>query len=240
MFETIAIAAIVVIAGFLQGLTGFGFGLIALPLLGLFIPIKTVIPLIVMLGFCLTLTLTIQLRRSIRFRNMIMLFIATVPGIPLGVYLLKHLSAQPLSLALGALMISFTSYQLMVKPTPRPLGLPWTLTAGFLSGILGGSIGAGGPPVIIYSTMQPWSKDESKATLTFFFFVSTIVILANHAVSGLITGEVTTYFLTSLPALGVGIFLGTIAYKYISDQGYRKLALVLVFLLGCMMIIKNV
>ncbi len=240
MFETIAIASIVVLAGFLQGLTGFGFGLIALPLLGLILPIKTVIPLVVMLAMGVCITLSIQLRASIRVRNIVILTIATLPGIPLGVFALKHISPHSISILLGVIMISFTAYQFIAKPALRELGLPSTITAGFLSGLLGGATGAGGPPVIIYSTLQPWSKDETKATLAFYFLITGLSIVATHAYSGLITSEVINYFTVSLPALAVGIFLGTFAYKHISDHGYRKLALVLVFLLGCMMVLKNV
>jgi len=239
MFETIVIAIIIFAAGFLQGLTGFGFALIALPLLGLLIPIKTIIPLVVILALCISLTLSLQLRRSIRFNNITVLFLATIIGIPVGVYSLKHIPAEILSLALGCLMIAFTSYQLLAKPSPCKLGLPSTITAGFFSGILGGSIGAGGPPVIIYSAIQTWSKDEAKSTLAFYFFISGIIISAFHAYSGLITSDVLNYIAISLPSLTVGVFLGTFAYKHISDHGYRKLATILIFLLGCMMIFKN-
>lgn len=239
MLETIALASIVLVAGFLQGLTGFGFGLIALPLLGLFIDIKTVIPLIVMLAIFISITLSIQLRASINLKSIYVLFAATIPGIPLGVYILKHIPTETLAIGLGIIMIAFTSYQLLAKPTPRPLGIIPTAFAGFMSGAIGGSIGAGGPPVIIYSTIQPWSKDQAKATLAFYFAISGAMISISHAYSGLITKEVTNLFLVSLPGLAVGIFLGTIAYSHISDHGYKKLAFILVFLLGCIMIYKN-
>lgn len=240
MIDTIALTLIVLAAGFLQGLTGFGFVLIALPLLGLFLPLKTIIPLLIMLALCISFYLSIQLRRSIRFRNIVTLFIATLPGIPLGVYTLQRVSPQTLSLGLGLLMISFTSYQLLATPKPRPLGTWSSLLAGVLSGILAGSIGAGGPPVIIYSALQPWSKDESKATLAFYFAVTGLIVSINHAITGLITEEVLHYFLISLPALLVGIILGVFGYKHISDHGYRKLAFILVFLLGCMIIYRNI
>lgn len=240
MLETLSIAAIVVAAGFLQGLTGFGFGLIALPLLGLFIPIKTVIPLVIMLAMFISLTLSVQLRNSIRMKTISVLFLATLPGIPVGVYALTHVSSDILSLVLGLLMVSFTTYQLVAKPEPRKLGYPSTLTAGFACGVLTGSISAGGPPVIIYSALQPWSKDEAKATLAFYFLISGCTVLATHAYTGFITDEVLSYFTVSFPALVIGIFSGTFAYKHISDHGYRKLAIGLVFLLGCMMVYKHI
>jgi hypothetical protein len=240
MLETTSLAIIVTIAGFLQGLTGFGFGLITLPLLGLFFDIKTIIPLVVMLALCISLIQTFQFRKFIKLKDIYVLIAATVPGIPLGVYTLKQIPAGILAIGLGVLMIVFTTYQLLTKSAPRLLGLSSTILAGLSSGILGGSIGAGGPPVIVYSTMQPWSKDQTKATLAFYFSISGMIISMTHAYTGLITQQVRHLFLISLPTLAIGIFLGTLAYTRISDREYKRLALVIVFFLGCMMLYRNI
>ena len=240
MLETIALTAIVVVAGFLQGLTGFGFVLIALPLLGLFIGIKTIIPLVILLALCISMTLSVQLRSSINLKSIYGLMAATIPGIPLGVYTLKHIPAEMLAIIVGIIMVAFTSYQLLAKPTAKQLGIPSTILAGFVSGVLAGSIGAGGPPVIVYSSLQPWTKDQAKATLAFYFAISGAMVSITHAYTGLITQEVLKLFLISIPALIVGILLGSIAYKKLSDHGYKKLAFIIVFILGCMMIYKNI
>lgn len=240
MVETIALAVIILAAGFLQGLTGFGFVLIALPLLDMFLPLKTIIPLACLLALCISVTLSLQLRKAICFRNIALLFAATVPAIPVGVYVLKRVPPEFLGIALGSLMIAFTSYQLAAKPTPRHLGRAWTVIAGFLSGVLGASIGAGGPPVIIYSAMQPWEKDRAKGTLAFYFLISGAMVSSMHAASGLITKEVLRLFAMSLPSLAAGIMLGLYAYTRLSDIHYRKLAFVLVFCLGCMLLYNSI
>ncbi|WP_404823691.1 sulfite exporter TauE/SafE family protein [Pseudodesulfovibrio thermohalotolerans] len=68
MLETVSIILIVLAAAFLQGLTGFGFGLIALPLLGFFLSIKTSVPLMVLLALIISLYLTIRLRKCINLK----------------------------------------------------------------------------------------------------------------------------------------------------------------------------
>ncbi|WFS61002.1 hypothetical protein LF599_09945 [Pseudodesulfovibrio thermohalotolerans] len=70
--------------------------------------------------------------------------------------------------------------------------------------------------------------------------MSGLVIILSQALSGMITGEVLHLYALSLPALLTDIFLGTRAYKHLSDKGYRTLALAVVFLLGCMMIYRNI
>ncbi|BDQ32776.1 sulfite exporter TauE/SafE family protein [Pseudodesulfovibrio portus] len=239
MLDTTAILGIILLAAFLQGLTGFGFALIALPLLGFFIDIKVSVPLMLLLATIISLYLSFRLRKSINLKSTYILMIATLPGIPLGTYALKHFSTQWLSVGIGVLMVVFTSYMLLLKPRQRELGTVVTSLAGFLCGALGSSIGAGGPPVIIYTTLQPWNKDRAKGTLAFYFSFAGLVTIASHAFTGMITGEVLHLYAMSLPSLVTGIWLGTTAYKHLSDHGYRKLAFVLVFLLGCMMLWRN-
>ena len=47
----------------------------------------------------------------------------------------------------------------------------WAYLVGFLSGGLGGTIGANGPPVIIYTSAQPWSNDKIRVTLQGFIAI---------------------------------------------------------------------
>ncbi|MEF2145901.1 MAG: hypothetical protein V3573_10680 [Desulfovibrionaceae bacterium] len=55
MTELAALCLITACAGFVQGLSGFGSVLLSLPLLSFFLPIKTVIPLVALLAFCINL-----------------------------------------------------------------------------------------------------------------------------------------------------------------------------------------
>jgi len=240
MLETAAIVSIVLAAAFLQGLTGFGFGLIALPLLGFFLDIRTSVPLMVLLAEIISIYLSFHLRKDINLQCTFTLLGASLVGIPLGVYALMQIPSQGLSVSVGIIMVAFTSYQFMVRPAPRAFGKWLTVLAGFCSGVLGGSLGVSGPPVIVYTALQPWTKDQAKATLACFFALSSLVIIATQAASGMITGEVLHLYALSLPALLSGIFLGTKAYGRLSDHGYRRLALALVFLLGCMMLYRNI
>ena len=50
-------------AGFVQGLSGFGSVLLSLPLLALFLEVKTAIPVVALFGVALTIFLLVQLRQ---------------------------------------------------------------------------------------------------------------------------------------------------------------------------------
>ncbi|WP_022662694.1 sulfite exporter TauE/SafE family protein [Paucidesulfovibrio longus] len=231
---------VAVLAGFVQGLSGFGSVLLSLPLLCLFLPIKTVIPLIALLAFCINLWLTLELRRHLRPRRLGLLLAATLPGVPVGVYTLKTVPAQWLEIFVGAVLVLFALHSLLTTPKSRTLHPLWAAPAGFLAGVLGGSIGTNGPPIILYASLQPWPKDEIKASLSGYFLAAGLLVSGTHAATGLITPEVLRLFAMALPALAAGVLGGIAAYRRLGEGHYRKLILGALFALGVMLFVRAV
>ncbi len=224
------------LAGFTQGLSGFGSILLALPLLTLFIDIKAVVPLVALHGLLMTALLLIQLRRHLEWGKILPLFAGSVPGIPVGVYYLKHMNTDALQMTMGVILVSYGLFSLLFKPVIWEMKRAGVYIIGFLAGCMGGAMGAAGPPVIVYTSLQPWTKDTIKATLQGFFFASGIVVVGLHALNGLTTQRVLTYFLISLPALVVGTYAGSFFYGRIGEVTYKRVMFVLLAFLGAFMI----
>lgn len=240
MAETIAFHLIIFIAGFTQGFTGFGSALIMLPILTILSGVKTVVPLVILLGLCINVILLPQVFRHVYWKRIITLLTANVPGILVGVYILKTMSTGFLELVIGVLLVAFPSY-LMSRGVPQQeVASGWVWPVGFLSGVLGGSVGAGGPPVIIYTAMQPWSKHVIKSTLVGFFLLTSIVASVAQAAGGLVTREVLALFISGLPALVTGVLAGSYLFGKVDSGAYRKVLNVLLILLGVFMLIKAV
>jgi uncharacterized protein len=229
---------IALLAGFTQGLSGFGSVLVALPLLALFLDFNTAVPLVSTWGMTINIILVVQLRPHLRFGHIVPLTLAALPGIPLGVYMLKHVAVWVLELLLGVLLMVFSLYFVWSGGKTRRLARGWAGAAGFTSGFLGGCLASSGPPVIVYTALQPWSKDEIKSTLIGYFFLSGLVIIAAQAVSGLFTPEVLTGSLLSIPVVILGVFLGTAFYRRLETTHYRQVVVGLITLLGLLTLIK--
>lgn len=236
MNEYILLIGITFLAGFTQGLSGFGSILLALPLLTLFLDIKTVIPLAALHGLLTTSILFIQLRRSLDWKKILPLFVGSIPGIPLGVYYLKHMNTDVIQLTMGMILVSYALFNLTFRPVMWELKTAGASVTGFLAGCLGGALGAAGPPVIVYTSLQPWTKDMIKATLQGFYLASGLVVVALHALNGLTTMPVLRYFLISVPALILGTYVGSFFYGRINDQTYKKVMLILIAVLGAFLI----
>jgi len=92
--------------------------------------------------------------------------------------------------------------------------------------------------VIIYTTLQAWPKDEIKSTLTGFFFLSGLIIIAAQARGGLVTTAVLTCSLISIPCIIVGVILGSSIYQKLETDRYRQVVVGLITLLGLLTVVK--
>lgn len=233
----ITIGLIFFIAGWVQGVSGFGSVLVAIPLLTLFIDIKVAVPLCMLTSLIITTYMVIQLRNHFDRKKILPLCIGSIPGILIGATVLKAVPSQTIRTLLGILIISYSLYSLFFTIKTRKLHKAWGYIAGFSSGSIGAAFSAGGPPSIIYSTMNNWNKDEIKATLTAFFCFNSYLGAGAHALSGITTLVVLKYFLISSPFVLLGTASGSYCYRFFRKDVYLKVVFSFLVLMGIMMIL---
>jgi len=225
------------LAGLVQGVTGFGSALVAIPLLCLVIDIKTAVPLCTLSGLIITTTMVLQLRKDVDRRKIMPLCISAIPGIFIGATLLKTVDSSTIRFLLGVFLVVYSIYSLAVRPRPRKLHPAWGWFAGFSSGAIGAAFSAGGPPTIIYTMLNNWSKDEMKATLTGFFMVNSYIIAVVHGVTGVTTKQSLFLFLTSAPFVLIGTLGGSRICRFLPGRNYLKTVYIFLILMGGLMIL---
>ena len=237
--DIVPIIFIALISGFIHGLSGFGSVLISLPLLTFFFDIHTIVPLISIQALCINFSLFFKLRKSVKKRELNFFIISAIPGIFIGIYIFRKVPSEILKMVIGAIIMSFSLYLLLNRSFKKDLGGIWAVIAGFLAGILGGSIGANGPPVIIYSAIQNWTKDQVKSTITSFLFFAGLMTVFLQMYYGYITYKVLVLFSVSIPSLATGMIIGSLFYKFMNDRFYDIAIRVLLLFLGLTSIILN-
>jgi hypothetical protein len=227
---------IFLLGSFTQGLTGFGFSLVAIPLLVLVMDIHTAVPLCMLSGTVVTAFLSRQLKDHLDWRKILPLLCGSLPGILAGTIFLKKINEPIFKILLGSMLIAYALYRLFLIPKPRAIAKAWGWVAGFATGAIGAAFSAGGPPTIIYTTLTGWNKHEIKSTLSLFFFLAGVATVAVHAISGLTTGEVLKLSAVSLPAVLTGVWSGSLLYQRFKTEGYLRLVLIGLILMGLMML----
>lgn len=223
-------------AGFVQGLTGFGSALVAIPLLSLIIDVKWAVPLCILNGLIITVYLSLHLQRHLDQKKILPLVIGSIPGVFVGATLLQQVDAAVIRTGIGLLLISYALYNVLVRPRPVCPAKAWGYLAGFFTGAIGAAFSAGGPPTIVYTTLTDWKKDEIKATLSGFFVVNGLVTATVHAVAGVSSSATVTFFIITAPFVLIGTILGTKVTGKIQRKTYLQLIYGFLILMGIMMI----
>lgn len=127
------------IAALVQGATGFGFGLVALALLGNIVGMKEASIMITPASFVLNLAVLFKLRASFSFKGIWPILIGVAVATPVGVYFLSQVNPTALTAVLGFVLIITAAYNLVPHPFRAGwhrlyLGLPFGLFGGFLGG----------------------------------------------------------------------------------------------------------
>jgi uncharacterized membrane protein YfcA len=239
----IIIALIIALGGFTQGLTGFGLALVSVPLLSLTVDAKMAVPIAAVFGWLVTFPIVWKMRSSVQYRAGLILVAGSLPASFVGAKLLASLPSQYILITMGIVLIASSLYSMFsTAPLFTKTSTPVTLGAGFASGVLGASVGEAGPPVIAYTSFQPWSADEAKSTLAFFFMLQMIGALIGFMHEDLITPQVQEYVVYAFPAFVIGTTGGMISYHYLHKYkiDYHKIVHGLLLAIGCLLVFKNV
>jgi len=220
------------LASAITGLTGFGFALVLVPALTLILAPREVVPIIYVLGTVSTIMIVIETYKSIELARIWPLVVAGVIGAPLGTYLLVILDAGLLKIAIGGFCVLtalalLTNLRVSIR-NEQVAGAP----VGLASGLLGGSTGLAGPPVILFFSNQGKDKQTFRANLTAYYTILGFFMLVSQFMGGLITRDILTYCAWWVPALLLGTLLGMRLARTVSEPLFRKLTLIVVLLSG--------
>ena len=225
---------IIMLAGVVQGMTSFGFSLIAVPLLGIILPLKAFVPMLVLFSLLMNLALFKNLKGSFEVKRIIVLVCAGLATTSIGIGMLKYVSDGTLKLVVGIVIVISAiamSFGLRIKIKNKVVG---DIIAGVFSGILNGSVSLSGPPVILLLSNEDTEKEVFRKTLTTFFLVLNFVSLPMFFMNGLLTFDVIKLSAANLPALGLGLFLGLKAGEMFSEKHFKTMTLGLIFVMGIM------
>jgi hypothetical protein len=65
-----------------------------------------------------------------------------------------------------------------------------------------------GPPLAIYGSLRGWSPKHFRATLQGYFLPASLIGMCGYGFAGLWTAKVNHFYLWSLPAVLIAVFLG--------------------------------
>ena len=235
-----AVLLIALFAGMIQGTVGFGFVLVAAPLMSIFVDPKVVVPAIIVQRLATGVPILLHAYRHLRIRRMWVLALAGMAGVPAGTLVLLVLNASPLRLLIGAVVITAAVAMILGFRKPLRYELAASVPVGFTSGTLSASTGLAGPPVIFFYTNQGLNPREFRANIVAHFVMLDIVTLPSFIIGGLYPGETVLFSAQLLPATLVGVMGGIVINRWVSEALFRRIALVLILIAGFMAVVSGI
>ena len=216
-------------AGFVQGLSGFAFALVATSLWAWTIEPRLAVPLVVFGGLTGQVVAAFSVRRGFDVKLLWPFILGGLAGVPLGVIVLAHVDANWFKFLLGTLLVVWCPTMLLSTRLPRFTagGRLADGTIGFLGGVMGGIGGFTGPLPTLWCTLRGFDKDAQRAVIQNFNLSMLAVTMGSYLASGVVTREMLPMFAVVAPAMLIPTLLGTRLYVGISEAAFRTIVLVL-------------
>lgn len=226
----------------LRGSTGFG-AAAAMPLLGLVIPLKVLIPAWTLVGLAASLTLFGRDRHHVAWAHMARLAPACLLGVLVGLYLFTSLDAATLAKGLGVLVFAYGCYTLWgtLRPLPR-LNVSARCAApaaGLIGGIVGTAFGTMASLFFaIYFDAIRIGKDEFRATMSAILLALVLLRAAGYWAVGEYTRDVLITTAIALPMMFAGIFIGNRVHTGLSETAFRRMVSGALMVSGLALLLK--
>lgn len=229
----------VMMSHFVEGVSGFGCMILALPVVSALIGMKTAVPLLVILSTLFDLALVWKDRKEIRIKEATKIILITSITMPLGFLALRYCSERLLSVLLGIFMMLIAVCGL-IQDTERwrrkrngnqdfhVLFLP-------LAGLVQGAFGGSGPFIIVYAKDVLKDKTTFRGTMAAVWVVLNIINLIQYQMSGMLSADLLPYVIWMMPFLTIGFVAGIFVHKKISDTGFNQFIYGILFVAGVAM-----
>jgi uncharacterized membrane protein YfcA len=219
-------------AGFVQGLTGFGFGLVSMSIMPLFTSVKQAAAISTVFSLLATVTTFIRHARDYNWRLGFVFLISVCFGVPVGVYFLDRTNESLLVHLLGLIMVVLAVREFFA--TKKIESVPPTLTVpfGVFSGVLSGAFNLGGTPTAAYAYAHQWTRGQIMAFLQVMITVSCVLRMVCYSRFGYFEGLSLTHGVLLCVPVYLAIAGGHACLQKVSPKQMRRFVFAFIAIVG--------
>lgn len=240
IFSILAMSLIIMAASFFATASGFGFALVATPLLSLFISPKEAVLFIILLSIVLRTINMIKVWGTFDWNVVLVGTLGSMAGTIPGSWILKIFEISELQVFLGSVLLLVTivmGCDVRLTASNKTVG---RFFAGFFSGFFGSSTSVSGPPLMLYFLTEEMPKERLRANMVMIFSFGGFIMLLGSYLAGTLGLVDDLHLLAAMvPALLIGTYIGEKAFYKINQHLFRRLALIIVCVGAVMMLVNG-
>jgi uncharacterized membrane protein YfcA len=219
----IASFTIIAVAAAAQAVTGFGFALVAVPLLTLASDAHTAVVAVCLAGLVPSLVSAALDRGHVHWRPAWILSGLSMIGMPVGLLVRRVLPDR------GLTVVVAVSVLVCVLIVWRGIKLPETAgtvgAVGAIAGVLGTATGTNGPPLVAAFQAMGMGPRAFRGTLAAIFAVTGVAGALAYLLAGEVTSQATMMAAAGTPAAVLGWLAGDRLFGRIDPAGFRRIVL---------------
>lgn len=228
-----------VLAGIVQGVTGFGSGIVMMMVLPMYFALGESAGISTAICLFLNISMVYTYRKHISFKTIIPPAILYIIVCSMTIYLSTSIDQAFIKKVFGVFLILLAVYYLFINKNNerKKLSLPVSIMCIIVSAVCDGLFGIGGPLMVLYFLSQTHNTHEYLGTIQTFFLINCVYNTCFRIYRGIIG-------LAHLPLIGIGVIgivLGGILANKIVDRLdgtlIRKLTYIMIGISGLINII---
>jgi uncharacterized protein len=230
-----------IVAGFVQGLSGFAFGMVAMSFWAWVLEPRLAATLAVFGALTGQVLAAVTVRRGFNLKLLLPFVLGGFAGIPIGIALLPFLDMLLFKTFLGGLLILWCPTMLIAHQLPRITlgGRVADAIVGTLGGIMSGIGGFAGVIPTLWCTLRGFDKDAQRAVIQNFNFSALLVTMVIYISKGFITKTMLPMFAIVAPAMLVPTLMGSRLYIGMSATTFRNVVLSLLTVSGAALLASS-
>lgn len=242
--DWIYLSIITFLSATIQSATGFGFGLIAVPVFLLVLGTTDAIQMVMIVILCMSVLDWVKLRGHAPRPLLARLCVGMLIGFPFGMLVFQNVPLPGLKAIIALVIIVFSIQSLLrILNNKRASVVPddgqntlATFLTGYVSGVMSTSLAMPGPAVMLYLVHQGFEKTRIRATiLTYFIFAYSGSIVLQSMLVG-ISKSIWLSSFSLVPFGLVGVMSGHYLAHKINQKLFKQLVLSILILTALVML----
>jgi uncharacterized membrane protein YfcA len=229
--QVVLVAIAVLASATIQSTTGFGFALLAVPLMSLVIPTEDAVVLCAAFSLVASSSQLVAERAHADRPVVGRMLVGAVVGAPIGLTILTVATGRQLRFGLAVVIFAFLLLTLRGVSLHRA-GRSLDLGAGLVAGVLNTSLSTNGPPIVMALHARQLAPEQFRATVAGVFVGSNVIAVGLFAASGRYDADVLVLLAVGLPMLVVGFLVGARQRRRFDPLAFRRLVLRLLAVTG--------
>ncbi|MDD8049031.1 MAG: sulfite exporter TauE/SafE family protein [Thomasclavelia sp.] len=236
----IIIAFLAILGGLIQGVSGFGAGIVVMSVLPYFLSVTSSAAVSSFMSVFLTAMMAYRYRKYINKNDLLLPALFFVVGGTIAIFFSTSIDTGFMKMILGlfllvlAVYFYFFSSKIKLKADIKTMFI-----CGFISGVCDGLFGVGGPLMVLFFLSLTSSKEEYLGTIQAFFFIVCAYNFIFRVYRGIFTIDLLGFGIISVIAVFVGLQIGNKIVDKIDIEMTKKITYILIGVSGLITFITS-